>query len=218
MTIETRLAEMLCTRLCHDLTGPIGAIANGAEFLAEDQFELQGQAVELINQSAEQAVNRLQFYRSAYGRVNHNGEASLSDCKELISRFFTGTKITLDWPDGYTEAANISVSRKLARLMFNLVVIVAGTLIRGGVVSIRLRRDDNEKHVIISASGSTIKWDSEQEQALERRIDIDEVGPSTVQGYYTKVLAEELGVSFTFNRGEETFEIVAIQHEPELMG
>jgi len=53
MTIdETRLAEMLCTRLCHDLTGPIGAVNNGAEFLSEDGFDMQHEAMQLIFTSA----------------------------------------------------------------------------------------------------------------------------------------------------------------------
>jgi histidine phosphotransferase ChpT len=46
MIEELRMAEMLCTRLCHDLTGPIGAVNNGAEFLSEEGFNLQNQAVD----------------------------------------------------------------------------------------------------------------------------------------------------------------------------
>ena len=63
MVSELKFAELLCTRLCHDLTGPIGAIANGAEFLSDEGFDMQGQAIELISSSAAQAVSRLQFYR-----------------------------------------------------------------------------------------------------------------------------------------------------------
>ena len=48
MIAETKLAEMLCTRLCHDLTGPIGAVNNGAEFLDEEGFDMQNEAVQLI--------------------------------------------------------------------------------------------------------------------------------------------------------------------------
>ena len=76
MIDELRMAELLCTRLCHDLTGPIGAVSNGAEFLSEEGFNMQGQAVELITSSAFSAVTRLQFYRMAYGKVRDHGEAS----------------------------------------------------------------------------------------------------------------------------------------------
>ena len=58
MTYENRLAEMLCTRLCHDLTGPIGAVNNGAEFLGDEGFDMQNEAVQLILSSAHEAVNR----------------------------------------------------------------------------------------------------------------------------------------------------------------
>src|ERR1700753_1720218 len=101
---ETRLAEMLCTRLCHALTGPIGAVNNGAEFLGDEGFDMQNDAVQLILSSAHEAVNRLQFYRQAYGRVSDSGEACLADKKLLAQNFFSATKVKLDWPDTHTDA------------------------------------------------------------------------------------------------------------------
>src|ERR1700722_10587188 len=98
MIDELRMAELLCTRLCHDLTGPIGAVNNGAEFLSEEGFNLQSQAVELIISSAFSAVTRLQFYRMAYGKVRDHGEANLAEKQKLATDFFTDSKITLDWP------------------------------------------------------------------------------------------------------------------------
>src|ERR1700709_2008856 len=109
MIAETKLAEMLCTRLCHDLTGPIGAVNNGAEFLDEEGFDMQNEAVQLILSSAHEAVNRLQFYRQAYGRVGHMGESSLSDKKKITMDFFSGTKVKVDWPDAHTDAANMGI-------------------------------------------------------------------------------------------------------------
>src|SRR5271156_4908152 len=96
---EYTFAELLCTRLCHDLTGPVGAVANGAEFMSEEGFEMQGQHLDLITSSAEQAVARLQFYRKAYGRITEDGEAHLAEQKKIARDFFAGGKVTLDWPD-----------------------------------------------------------------------------------------------------------------------
>src|SRR5262249_32646848 len=114
MLDELRVAELLCTRLCHDLTGPIGAVNNGAEFLSEEGFSMQGQAMELIISSAFSAVTRLQFYRAAYGKVKDHGEANLADKQKLAIDFFTGSKITLDWPDNHTDSAGVSISLKMA--------------------------------------------------------------------------------------------------------
>ena len=208
---DSRLAEMLCTRLCHDLTGPIGALSNGAEFLEDEGFTMQGQAIELISQSAEQAVNRLQFYRTAYGRVTQSGEAILSDVKQLIVQFFVGTKVSLDWPDSLTDALDVSVSRKMARLLQNMVVISAATLIRGGILSIRIQEEDGKKLVSVSASGLSVKWDAEHRQVLEGSLTMDDIRPATVQAYYTTKLAEEIGADITANATEDSFELLAVK-------
>ena len=123
MKENTQMAELLSTRLCHDLTGPIGAVNNGAEFLTEEGFALQHQAVDLIASSAFSAVARLQFYRIAYGHVKNHGEANLSERQKIASDFFFGSKISLDWPEAYTDAAGVSVSLKMCRLIFNLLII-----------------------------------------------------------------------------------------------
>ena len=218
MMNDPRLAEMLCTKLCHDLTGPIGAIANGAEFLAEGDETMGGAAVDLISQSATEAVHRLQFYRQAYGRVNHSGEASLSDAKLLIEDFFSSSKISLDWPDQFTDAANFSISRRMARLLFNMVLISAASLIRGGTVAVRISQQDNVKHMSLSASGPTLKWDSDSGNVLAGHVPLDDITPYTVQLYYTRQLAEQLGVSLNIQSNDQLFELSATQHQPELVG
>ena len=116
MNHDTKLAEMIATRLCHDLTGPIGAVNNGAEFLDEEGFDMQNEAVQLILSSAHEAVNRLQFYRQAYGRVGEAGEASLAEKKKLTMDFFSGTKVKIDWPDTHTDAAGMAISQKMLQL------------------------------------------------------------------------------------------------------
>src|ERR1700735_3589316 len=123
MIPHLKLAELLCTRLCHDLTGPIGAIANGAEFLnGEDGAKMQDMAVELINTSAAQAVSRLQFYRRAYGRINDDGEANLDSLRKIVSDFFAGGKVIIDWPDTHTHASGVAISYKMGRLLINLLI------------------------------------------------------------------------------------------------
>ena len=194
MLEELHMAELLCTRLCHDLTGPIGAVNNGAEFLSEDGFNLQDQAVELIITSAHSAVTRLQFYRMTYGIVRDHGEASLDDKKKLAADFFADTKISLDWPDSHTDALGISVSIKMARLIFNLLVMASGSLIRGGNISVRLSQDEAHGKVIdIVASGVHLKWDAEMEKVVAGNLPVSELTPKNVQAYLTKRFADELG-------------------------
>ena len=62
------LAALLCSRVCHDLISPSGAIVNGLEVLEEStDEETKSFALDLIKKSAKTASARLQFCRLAFG-------------------------------------------------------------------------------------------------------------------------------------------------------
>ncbi len=196
MEKDIKLAEMLCTRLCHDLTGPIGAVSNGTEFIDEDDFSLQPEAMELIMSSADEAIRRLQFYRQAYGRVNDHGEANLSEKKSVADDFFKHTKIELDWPEAHASGSAVSISQKSARLLLNLLIIAGAVLIKGGTVSVRIEEaEDAHNRIDISASGDMLKLDEEMAMILRREIQITQVGPKTAQLYLTIRLLDDLDAS-----------------------
>lgn len=212
MIAETKLAEMLCTRLCHDLTGPIGAVNNGAEFLEDEGFDMQNEAVQLVVNSAHEAVNRLQFYRQAYGRVGDSGEACLEDKKKLASDFFSGTKITLDWPDSHTDAAGVSISQKMSRLILNMLVVVAASMIRGGTVSVRITQSgEGEKRVEIKGVGETIKLDAENASILKGQAEDKLLSPKTAQLFLTMKLAEEVGANIALDLHSDSIGLTATQ-------
>lgn len=214
MIAETKLAEMLCTRLCHDLTGPIGAVNNGAEFLDDEGFDMQNEAVQLIVSSAHQAVNRLMFYRQAYGRVSDSGEASLEEKKKLAADFFTGSKIKLDWPDSHTDASGISISQKMSRLILNLILITAASMIRGGTLSVRLSVNEmGDKQVQLRGEGDTIKLDAETLSILKSQADEKLLSPKTAQIFLAMKIAEEVGVSIALEVHSDQITIVATQRQ-----
>lgn len=212
MIDELRMAELLCTRLCHDLTGPIGAVNNGAEFLSEEGFNLQGQAVELITSSAFSAVTRLQFYRASYGRVKDHGEANLAEKQKLAAQFFSDTKVVLDWPETHTEASGVSVSLKMTQIMYNLLIIAAGALIRGGSVRVRIAQlAEGKKQITISAEGPGLKWDSEMDKILANQLVPADLNPKNVQMYFTKRLADEIGAVLTCRMDGEKMLLELVQ-------
>lgn len=199
MTHETKLAEMIATRLCHDLTGPIGAVNNGAEFLEEEGFDMQSDAMNLILTSAHEAVNRLQFYRQAYGRVGDTGEATLADKKKIAQDFFSSTKIKLDWPDSHTDASGVAMSQKMSRLLLNMMIVTAACAIRGGTLSVRVGQNDaGEKRIDVWVEGETIKIDPDTQAILTGSADAVPISPKTAQPYLTEKLAEELSATLEF--------------------
>src|SRR5215217_2222119 len=96
--IDLHVLELLAARLCHDLIGPVAAIANGVELLAEDDPEFVRDAVTLVGDSARKANRRLQFYRFVYGF----GGGSLTGPAphQLAVEFFAETAIDCDYGAG----------------------------------------------------------------------------------------------------------------------
>ena len=212
MSKQLLMAELLCTRLCHDLTGPIGAVNNGAEFLAEEGFNMQGQAIELITSSAFSAVTRLQFYRMAYGKMRDHGEASLADKQKLATEFFSDSKITLDWPDSHTDASGISISLKMARLIYNLMIVASSTLVRGGTISVRIEQPDaNHKRLIIGGEGVLVKWEPEMDKIFKGDFTVQELNPKNVQTYFTKCLTDELQAEMVYTVTDSTLSMQVTQ-------
>ena len=198
-----KLAEMLCTRLCHDLTGPIGAVNNGAEFLEDEGFDMQNDALQLILSSAGEAVSRLMFYRQAYGRTSESGEASLSEKKMLAEAFFKDSKVTLDWPDHYGDACGVSVSHRGARLLMNFMIIASGAMIRGGTMHVRIESpEDDVKQLVIEAEGQTIKLDPSFQAILEGDTSVP-LCPKTAQIYLVADLAQEIGATISLSVAED---------------
>jgi histidine phosphotransferase ChpT len=131
-TNEMQLAELLMSRLCHDLISPVGAIGNGLELMEEDDDAIAAEAMELTQQSARRAAWRLQFFRLAFGASGDRAAIGLKEVQDLAVGFLDGRKTTLEWP----ENAPGSLPAGAARLILLLVLLAADALPRGGVISL----------------------------------------------------------------------------------
>src|SRR5262252_6865872 len=93
------LAALLCSRVCHDLISPVGAVVNGLEVLEEGKDEeTRTFALELIKKSAQQASARLQFCRLAFGAAGSAGAAiDLGDAQGVARGCLEDDKTKLVW-------------------------------------------------------------------------------------------------------------------------
>src|SRR5579862_2622950 len=127
------LAALLCSRVCHDLISPVGAIVNGLEVLEEDKNEeTKVFALDLIKKSAHQASAKLQFCRLAFGAAGSAGaQIDLGDAEKVARGLLGDDKMTIAWNLPRELAAKNRV-----KLLLNMLLIAAGTIPRGGTITI----------------------------------------------------------------------------------
>ncbi len=190
---DLRLAALLCTRLCHDLVGPVGAISNGIELLGDTEAGLDDEVVALIGRSAQETTRRLRFFRAAYGLPGGGGGArDLASAAKLAAQFFAGGKIALDWDDG--ASAPLPVDEGIcAQIILNLLLVGAETLPRGGRLAVQIAAADGGVTLSVIAEGSTIKLDDDLAARLEGRTTVAELDARRVQPLFAAQLAAACG-------------------------
>lgn len=134
---DLKLAEMLASRLCHDLVNPIGAVANGVELMSEFCDTMQKDALDLVASSADSAMRRIAFFRVAYGFAGHDEGQSIQEVRGLVEGFLAGGKVHLDWPTKPEDAA-VGLPRSGLKLVAAMVVLAAETLPRGGGLAVAI--------------------------------------------------------------------------------
>lgn len=158
--------EIFAARICHDLVGPVGAIANGVELLADDGGKADPEVVQLISSSARSASRRLQYFRTAFGSGNALSETrALTDARALAVALLEDGKIRLDWsmPSADIEAAG---GRKIAKLILNLLLVASESLPRGGTIRVSFTADPAALRAEILAEGQQARLPDEQRQAF----------------------------------------------------
>src|ERR1700760_4853966 len=127
------LAALLCSRVCHDLISPVGAIVNGLEVMDEDKDEeTKVFALDLIKKSAKQASAKLQFCRLAFGAAGSAGaQIDLGDAEKVARGLLEDGKTTITW-----NLPRELVAKNRVKLLLNMLLVAVGTIPRGGTITI----------------------------------------------------------------------------------
>ena len=158
------LASLLCSRLCHDLLSPVGALNNGVELLADEQDpEMRERCMELLADSARATANNLKFFRLAFGAAGGFGEAiDTRDARNAIEGLYGAEKkIILSWMVGDERLPKAAV-----KLLLNLAMLAGDALVRGGTLLIGVELSGEEVEVVIRAEGPRILLDPSLRSAL----------------------------------------------------
>jgi histidine phosphotransferase ChpT len=189
MLVDLRVAQLLCSRLCHDLIGPVGAINTGFELL-EDEAGLPEGATGLVVRSAREVSRRLAFYRIAFGLGG--GDALKPDtARAVLTDFLVDSRVDLDWPaDPEPETRFPGTAVKL---LLNLALVARESLPRGGVLSIRLTAAAEGVGLALGASGTGAKLREEIEIVLGSSMAVEDLSARSAPAYLAVCLAADLG-------------------------
>jgi histidine phosphotransferase ChpT len=183
------LAALLCSRVCHDLISPVGAIINGLEVMEEDKDEeTKIFALDLIKKSANQASAKLQFCRLAFGASGSAGaQIELGDAEKVARGLFEDGKTTLVW-----NLPRELVAKNRVKLLLNMLLVASGTIPRGGT----LRAEATGEGYQVIARGLNARLAPATPDLLAGN-PAETVNAHAIQPIYTGILARDCGLAIS---------------------
>jgi histidine phosphotransferase ChpT len=166
---DVDLAALLCSRLCHDLLSPVGAMNNGLELLADEHDpEMRKRCMDLLAESAKSAADKLKFFRLAFGAAGGFGtEVDPAEAYAVVEPLVTASRKTeLVW-----SVPSVLMPKRAVKVLLNLVLIANDALVRGGTLHVgaELRNGDSggEQEIVIRANGTRVIFDETVRDTLE---------------------------------------------------
>lgn len=184
-------ASLLCSRLCHDLLSPVGALNNGIELLADEQDpEMRARCLALLSESARASANKLKFFRLAFGAAGGFGdEVDTREARVAIEGLFgVDGRIQLGWmvDDG-------SLNKTAIKVLLNLALIAGDALVRGGRLDVGAEKVAGVVEVVVRAEGPRLVLDAELKRALAGEVGDDAIAPRAAAAWLVHSLVTEGG-------------------------
>ena len=183
------LAALLCSRVCHDLISPVGAIVNGLEVLDDNpKPEDRDFALDLIRKSAKTASARLQFCRLAFGAAGSSGaQLDLGDAQTMARGHIEDAKTAIAW-----NLPRLLLPKNRVKLLLNMLIIAQQTIPRGGTLTVDPIGEGEAMSFRVTATGLNARVPQNIADMLSGQAHAADA--HAVQPYYTRLLAEACGL------------------------
>lgn len=200
-----RIAELLSSRLCHDLITPIGAINTGLELFQETPQNHLTESEEILNlilHSAQTASARISFFRVAFGVSG--GGVSLGEARHLIENYFNRTKILCEWKNPFDPDLALE---GWGRLLLNCALWMGECAPRGGTIHMATPREDILALCLHLKADSIILHQGTLE-ALEGKASLQDLTPRTAPCYLLHCLVQESQKQLTYRHTTSPSELL----------
>ena len=206
------LASLLCSRLCHDMLSPVGALNNGIELLAEEKDpEMRKRCFELLEQSAKISADKLKFFRLAFGAAGGYGDmVPLEEARMVIDALAANNgRIEVNWTFG-----DAAMPKPAVKVLLNLALIGIEALVRGGTLDIGAElcatSSGRTSEIAVRASGSRIAFDETIGKALTGALHQAELSSRTAPAAMIHQLAASLGGGLQYALSDEALVLGAV--------
>jgi histidine phosphotransferase ChpT len=200
------LAALLCSRVCHDLISPAGAIVNGLEVLEESKDEETNTfALSLIKKSARTATARLQFCRIAFGASGSPAaQVDTGDAEQVARGFIEDEKVKLTW-----NLPRALLPKNRVKLLLNMLVVAGQAIPRGGTLVLDPVGSGETVTFRVTAGGLNARVPPAVPGLLAGGSDGETIDAHAIQPYYTGLLARACGLTATIAAAGDTIVIAA---------
>ncbi len=202
------LAALLCSRVCHDVISPVGAIVNGLEVLEEEKdAEMRSIATDLIKKSARTASNKLQFCRLAFGSAGSAGAfIDTGDAEQVARNLLSDDRTKLEW-----NAQRALMPKNKVKLILNMCLIGAAAIPRGGVLKVEVIGEGDNASLCVTSTGPNMRLASGVPLLLQGEPESGTVDAHGIQAFYTGLVARASGLDV---KAEATPEMVTVIASP----
>lgn len=200
------LAALLCSRVCHDVISPVGAIVNGLEVLEDDQDEsMRTFALDLIGKSARQASARLKFARIAFGAAGSAGASiDVADAESVSRGMFSDEKTKLTW-----TAPQALFPKNKVKLLLNLVMVATSAIPRGGLIDVTVAGDGEAPTLTLTAKGPHARIPPHVEELIAGNPESGTVDAHAILPFYAGLVARAAAMDVRFSIAGDEVTITA---------
>lgn len=212
---QLKIAQLLCSKLTHDLISPVGAIQNGLELLppfSSDQGDSL-EVVQLIENSTRSASAKLTFFRACFG-ANESFLQSEDVFIKIAQKYLDLKHSQLIWEE--SKETGLHDLTQWRRLGMMLISVVDDFLPRGGEINVSLTLVNHTLNLSIEASGPLLIIRNESIGILETpHVDITpDISAVTLPSFLGSLLAKEIGCVIKVTQGSEGEKKIKISTHP----
>ena len=192
---SSKLASYVASRICHDIASPLTPLMQSLELLFDDSMgpAMKAEGEKALRTAIATLDAKLKFLRFAIGSQQLNDEqANMNEARDLFQKLFaTNSRTQLEW-----RMDTHRISNRQLRVLMNMTLMMVEPAARG-VCRVTSRQEGDDLVLDVEAVGQFSNLKQEVQDALTGKEPTGGWGGGAIQPYFTRVLAEEIGMRLT---------------------